>query len=159
MSDEEGAGFASSGESICDERSGHRFSPSSSPISISSARRSRSRTPPPTRTSPTYQGAPSPDFQPIPFLLDPLIIPGMCTWQRPLLRILRPLRKFMWLKFYLARPLTHDALLCGNLTEHYGFKAHCAESNSPCVRIVLHFVPSYVCVSTDNGFTHALPMV
>ena len=57
------------------------------------------------------------------FPLDPLVLRGLQSWQRPLLAGLRWLRKIRFDGHTLLRPMTHDALMCGNITEFYGFKA------------------------------------
>ena len=54
--------------------------------------------------------------------LDPEIKDSM-QWQKPLLDYFHIYRKMMFLGYLLLRPITHEALLCGNLTEHYGFEA------------------------------------
>ena len=76
---------------------------------------------------------PSPLQVGIPWPLFPAIYNSMKGWQQPLVELLQPVREEMYKNFLLLRPMTHDSLLSGNLTEHYAFKAfpHAACIESP----------------------------
>ncbi len=118
---ESAGGFLTSDESADTDLAGGGFEASDDePFGDSPAPRSRSRSPAPS-ASPEESSAPLPPRH-IEFELDPPVIHSMGSWQVPLLSFLRPLRHGMMLFFWLLRPMTHDAFLCGNLTEHYGFE-------------------------------------
>ena len=131
MGDSERSGFSSSeagsgfGESPRDRgASGSESSDDKSPR-VSS--RSRSPHRPPAQQHSLPESAEPPRHQEWD-LVPPVAEGRQFGWLQTISRLLLPWRTHMFTNYWLLRPLTHDAILCGNLTELQSFKA---SSNFP----------------------------
>jgi hypothetical protein len=111
FSDDDGGLSSSDGETFCAE---NFVVVDDSPRSASTKR----------KASPDKEpAAQAPKSTVLQWSLEPPVREQLKTWQGPLLKALAHVRYVMFTTCLLLRPLTHDALLCGNITEHYGFEA------------------------------------
>jgi hypothetical protein len=82
-----------------------------------STRRSRSRSPRRTGLLDTVASG-------IAWLVSPVPRKSMAHWANPIVDVMAHVREDRHKNYLLLRPLSHDALLCGAIVEHYGLEAH-----------------------------------